>query len=106
VIGDVWLTHSELSASAGIFICDHVWKRFFAEFDLPDWGLIYDLLSFFWNEKWKDLILRGIHVLWMEHSLNVNITEGLVEVHRQEEFTSCLGVLSRGNDDVGVALLQ
>ena len=42
----------------------------------------------------------------MEYSLDVDVAESLVEVDREEEFASGLGLLGRANDDVLETLLQ
>ena len=85
---------------ACVFISHHVLETLFDELDLPNWCLINKFLSLFWNEIWKDVFLAILLIFWMEYSLNVYISHGLVEVNRKEEVSFSVCSLKRRNNNV------
>lgn len=82
-----WRWIFSLVNTAGVFICHHEFQRFLDKIEFPERSGILKFLSFLWNEVWEDVLLAISIVMLMENSFKIDVSELLVEVNGEEEFT-------------------
>lgn len=72
----------EVGQGACVFVSHHVFQGLLHELDLPERGLAGELLCLLGNQVWKSLVFGGILVGRVEDSLDLDVSEALVEVDR------------------------
>ena len=65
-----------------------------------------DLLRFFRDERWEHIVLSEVLVVWVEDSLDFDVSEGAVEVQGEVDVSCCAWALTGRNDDICLSSFQ
>ena len=74
--------------------------------DLPKRSLGCELLGLFWNEVREHLVLGRVLVGGVEHSLDFDVSESLVEIDRQEELALLPRQFGRWHNYIALPCLE
>ena len=68
--------------------------------------MVTEFFGFFWDVVRKNLLNTFTAIAWVENSLELDISQGLVEIDVQVEFSDLTLDFGGAHDDVGFAFLK
>ena len=93
--------------SSLIVVCHHKFKRVLNQVNFPKRRLIGELFGFLWDEVRQNLFFEvRLFIQGVEYSLALDVSQILVKIDRQEEFTSFVFEFCGAYNNIRFLLLE